>query len=140
MILSRVTRPKRRLQQLLRHVCVIASAVLVSACGRESSVKANHRTESPAPLTVEDVSVQGTESDFTVFYRTHMSIRDGEAQVAEIPTVWNVVVKPRLKPSTTRVIMFPEDPSHTSVTFAFAKSAGGEWIAEAPWKIVIPAN
>jgi len=65
---------------------------------------------------------------------------DGEAQVAEIPKVWNLVVRPRLTTSTTRVIMFPEDPSRTSVSFAFAKSAGGEWIAEAPWRIVIPAN
>ena len=110
------------------------------ACDGESSGNGKRRAESPAPVNVEDVSVLGTDSDFTVFYRTRTSIRDGDAQIAEIPKVWNVVVRPRLKTSTTRVIMVPEDPSRTSVSFAFARNAGGDWIAEAPWKIVIPAN
>ncbi len=114
------------------------------ACGRGSSLNRNDRPESSSSssstVNVEDVSVLGTDSDFTVFYRTRTSIRDEEAQVAEIPKVWKLVVRPRLKTSTTRVIMFPEDPSRTSVSFAFAKGAGGEWIAEAPWKVVIPAN
>ena len=89
-------RREPRLRQSLPSVCVIATAVLVLACGRESSVNGNRRTQSPAPVHVEDVRVLGTEVDFTVLYRTRTSIRDGEAQVAEISKVWDEVVRPRL--------------------------------------------
>jgi hypothetical protein len=139
MIPCGATRAERRLRGLLSHVPAIATAVLVIACGRESPVNGNRRTVSPAPVNVEDVSVLGTDSDFTVFYRTRTSIRDGEAQGAEIPKVWNTVVRPRLKTSTTRVNMMPEDPSGTSVSFTFT-SVGGQWTALAPWKVVIPAK
>lgn len=135
-----VTRVERRLLQFLRHGCVILTAVLVIACGRESSVNGHRRTESAAPVNVEDVQIMGTDSEFTVFYSTRTSIRDQQAQVEEIPRVWNAVVRPRLKTSTTQVIMFPEDPSGTSVSFGFTRSADGRWIALAPWKIVIPAD
>ena len=100
----------------------------------------NPETASAPPVNVEDVHITGTDSDFVVFYRTRTSIRDQEAQMAEIPKVWNIVVRPRLKPSTTRVTMVPEEPSGTSVSFAFTKSVGGGWTALAPWKVVIPAK
>ena len=118
----------------------MASALLVIACGRESSVAGNRGTASASPVSVEDVRITGTNSDFFVFYRTRTSIRDQEAQIAEIPKVWDSVVRPRLKASTTRVTMMPEDPSGTSVSFTFTNSAGGGWTALAPWKIVIPAK
>jgi hypothetical protein len=130
----------QQLGRLFPHGCIIATALVLIACDRESSVNEHRRTESAAPVNVENVDIMGTDSDFTVFYRTRTSFRDEEAHAAEMPKVWNVVVRPRLKTATTRVIMFPEDPSRTSMSFAFTKSAGGEWTAHAPWKIVIPAN
>jgi hypothetical protein len=119
---------------------VIASALLVIACSRESSVAGNPGTASGPPVDVKDVHTTGTDSDFVVFYRTRTSIRDQEAQMAEIPKVWNIVVRPRLKASTTRVTMMPEDPTGTSVGFTFTNSAAGGWTALAPWKVVIPAK
>ena len=132
----------RFLRRWLSHSRAVPTAlfvILVAGCGRESSVSDNRRIESPAPVNVEDVKVLGTDSDFTVFYRTRTSIRDGEAQVAEIPKVWTIVVRPRLKTTTTRVTMMPEDASGTSVSFTFT-SVGGQWTALAPWKVVIPAK
>ena len=99
----------------------------------------NPGTAAAPPVNVEDVHITGTDSDFVVFYRTRTSIRDREVQVTEIPKVWNIVVRPRLKTSATRVTMMPEDPSGTSVGFTFT-SVGGQWTALAPWKVVIPAK
>jgi hypothetical protein len=115
---------------------VLATTVLLSGCGFSSGDN-QRETPSATAFSVENVDIRGTDLDFQVSYRTRASVRDEQAQRREIPRVWNAVVKPRLKPSTARVIMVPEDSTLTSVSFAFTKSADGEWIAHAPWKIVI---
>lgn len=119
----------------LRGALVIV-AILLTACGRPSAGR-QQEAGLPAAVSVDNVEIRGTDADFMVFYRTRTSVRDEKAQTGEIPSVWNTVVRPRLTASTMRVIMVPEDSSRVSVSLAFSKSAEGEWIAQAPWKIVI---
>jgi hypothetical protein len=121
--------------------CVIGTTLLAVACGRTASTEENQRSAGPEAVKIDDVDIRTKDSDLTVFYRTRTPIRDGKAQALEMPKVWELVVKPRLKDSSVKqVILFPEDASRQSVGVAFTKSATGEWIARAPWRITIPAG
>ena len=52
-------------------------------------------------------------------YHTQTPTADCEAQAVELPKVWDLVVKAHLTDSQVQeVVLFPEDPSLQSVTFA----------------------
>jgi hypothetical protein len=76
-----------------------------------------------------------------VNYRTQTSIRDCKTQAAEMPKVWDQVVRARLKDSAPEsVVLFPEDASGQSLAIQFTKTESGDWSASAPCSIRIPAS
>jgi hypothetical protein len=95
-------------------------------------------------VKIEDVmDVSADDSALVVQYRTRTSIRDCKAQAAEMPQVWDLVVKGRLKDSAVRqVILDAEEASgqRQSVGMIFTKSASGQWSTKAPCSITIPAG
>jgi hypothetical protein len=116
---------------------VITSTALVVSCGRETSIDDQHKV-SAEPMKIDDVRI--TEGNPLIFqYRTRTSSRDCEAQAAEMPKVWNLLVNARLSGSHAQsVLLFPEDASGLSVSFEFTKSPSGQWSAAAPCSISIP--
>jgi hypothetical protein len=118
----------------------IASMVLASACGRAASVKEGQRVPAQA-IKIDDVHFRMIDSELTVQYRTPTPSRDCKAQAAEMPKVWEMVVKDRLRDSPAeRVVLSPEDGSGQSLGIQFAKNASGQWSAAAPCLISIPVN
>jgi hypothetical protein len=108
----------------LRHGVVLVAA-LGMACSGEPSMDRN------TPLNIEEVHVRADPSDIMVQYRTPTPIRDCKAHAAEMPKVWDLVVKDRLGESVERVTLFPENPSGESASTTFVKSADGEWASTA---------
>jgi hypothetical protein len=73
-----------------------------------------------------------------VQYRTQTSIRDCQAHAAEMPRVWNQLVKARLTGApVTSVVLVPEDPSGVSVAMLFTPDQSGRWSSRAPCTITI---
>jgi hypothetical protein len=120
---------------------VIGTTLLATACGRAASVDQHQRDVPGDAVKIDDVDIRSADSEIIVHYRTRTSIRDRKAQAAEMPKVWELVVKARLgDASLQRVILFPEDASLESVAIEFKKSASGQWVAVAPYSITIPAG
>jgi hypothetical protein len=120
------------------HCCVVAAITLLVACGPEATPDGQRRGP-PEAMKIDDVRITDGESGLMFQYHTRTSSRDCDAQAAEMPTVWKLVVDSRLSPShPQRVILVPEDPSGWSVGFEFTKSASGQWSAAAPCRIGIP--
>ena len=119
---------------------VIAAMIVAAACGRAASVKGGQRVPAQ-PIKIDDVHFRMVDSELTVQYRTPTPSRDCKAQAAEMPNVWEMVVKDRLRDSPAeRVVLFPEDASGHSVAIQFAKGASGQWSATAPCSISIPVS
>ena len=126
---------------IVTHWCVILMALIGGGCSRTPSVVGDQAAAPADAVKIDDVHVSTTDSGFIVQYRTRTSAADCRAQAAEMPKVWNQVVKPRLKESAPqRVVLFPEDPTSQSVSFGFIKGASGQWVAKAPCSITIPAG
>lgn len=120
---------------------IIVAVVLAAACERAASVRGNQQGVSGEAITIEDVHIRDVDSGIIVHYRTSTSIRDCAAQAAEMPKVWELVVKARLAESPVQwVVLFPEDTSGQSVSLEFTKNASGEWTAGVPCSIRIPAR
>ncbi len=121
--------------------CAVAAVVLASACERKTPVHEDTSTGSNEAVKIDDVHVRPIESGISVHYRTSTSIRDCVAQAAEMPKVWDMIVKTRLGESAVeRVVLFPEDVSGQSVSIEFSKSASGQWSAAVPCSIRISTN
>jgi hypothetical protein len=89
-------------------------------------------------VKIEDISLD--DSRLMVHYLTRTSVRDCKAQAEEMPQVWDLVVKVRLKDSAVqRVVLFPEEASgrRQSVSFEFTKSTAGQWSVAVPCSIRI---
>ena len=133
------SRKSRR--RLLTTWCVMTTTVLAVGCGQSTSVGGDHRAGPGESVKVDDVTIRPTDSGLMIQYRTRISSRDCNAQAAEMPEVWNQVVKARLTDSVLRrVVLFPEDPSGQSVSFEFTKNASGRWSASGPCVISIPGG
>jgi hypothetical protein len=90
---------------------------------------------------IDQVDIRTVESGLIVQYRTSTSIRDCTAQAAEMPRVWNSVVRSRLTDAQIRqVFLSPEDASGQSIAIEFTKNASGNWSAAAPCAITIPVG
>jgi hypothetical protein len=119
---------------------VVATIVLAAACERAASVRRHQQSAPGEVIKIDDVQIRDVDSGISVHYRTSTSIRDCGTQTAEMPKVWELVVKARLAESPVqRVILFPEDASGQSVSIEFTKSASGKWTAGVPCSIRIPA-
>jgi hypothetical protein len=122
------------------HWCVLATVVLATACDRAAPTRENQRGVPAEAIKIDDVHIRAVESGLMFQYRTRTSSGDCRAQAVEMPKVWDLVVKARLKDSRVqRVILFPEDPSGQSVSFEFTKSVS-RWSSAAPCSIAIPAD
>ena len=120
---------------------VVATMVLVTACGRAASVSEGQRNVPAEPVKIDAVDIRAVDSRMVVHYRTPASSGDCKAQAAEMPKVWDQIVKSRLRDtSVQRVVLFPEDASGQSVGFEFTKSASGQWSVAAPCSIRIPGS
>jgi hypothetical protein len=118
--------------------CVLATVVLAAACDRAASPRGDQRGVPTQALKIDDVKLKVVDSELTFFYRTRTSTGDCKAQAAEMPKVWDLLVKAHLRDShVQRVILFPQDPSGQSVTFVIEKSAS-EWSSSGPCPITIP--
>jgi len=130
---------------------MVAVALAAAACERQlpatppaatppSAALAATPTRSTARLagSFTGVHVLAEGADATLFYKTKTSLRDGAAQVAEMPIVWHEDVRGRLADARwTRVTLFPEEPSHTSAGFTFRLDRSGAWRADAPCLVTI---
>jgi len=130
---------------------MVAVALAAAACERQlpatppaatppSAALAATPTRSTARLagSFTGVHVLAEGADATLFYKTKTSLRDGAAQVAEMPIVWHEHVRGRLADARwTRVTLFPEEPSHTSAGFTFRLDRSGAWRADAPCLVTI---
>lgn len=129
---------QRRRARLFAQWCVIAAAILGVACEQRSPRTGGQGSVS-ADAKIENVEISTVEAGLIVQYHTHTSSRDCEAQAAEMPHVWNQVVKARLNDSAVKsVVLFPEDPSGLSVAMEFTPNKSGRWSTSAPCKITIP--
>jgi hypothetical protein len=121
--------------------CVVATLILTVGCDRAVSVPSNERSVPGEAIKIDDVHIRPGDSEISVFYRTSTSIRDCGAQAAEMPKVWDLVVKARLEESPVpRVVLWPVDTSGQSVSIEFTKGASGQWSAAVPCSIRIPAG
>lgn len=129
-------------RRLLAQWWVVATAVLAVACGREVTVGGDKPHALGEGVKIEDVvDVRTDDSGLVVQYRTRTSIRDCQAQAAEMPQVWDLVVRARLKDSVVQqVFLSPEEASGASVAITFTKNTSGQWVASAPCSIRIPAS
>jgi hypothetical protein len=126
-----------------RTVCLLVVATCVAvACGQAVPAgRRDQRSESGQALKIDDVAFSAVDFGFIVHYRTLTPSGDCTAQAEELPKVWDLVVKARLKDSPVqRVILFPEDTLRQSITFEFRKDAAGQWVAKAPCSITTPAG
>ena len=109
-------------------MATIVLAALAAACDR------------PAVMKIEDVHVNANSSRLIFNYRTQTPTGDCKAQAAEMPKVWDLIVKSRLQDSSVPVVvLFPEDPSGQSVGFEFTKGESG-WSSPGPCLTIIPAR
>jgi hypothetical protein len=128
-------------RRLLTRTLVVGATLLVGGCGRPAPVGGDQRTVVVEPIKIDDVHISAVDSGITVQYRTATSTRDCGAQAAEMPRVWDLVVKARLQGSAAqRVILFPEDTSGQSVSIEFTKNPSGQWSSAGPCSIRIPAG
>jgi hypothetical protein len=128
--------------RLLTQCLAVATAILAVACGREIPAGRDQPHAVAQGVKIEDIIAVDTRAPgLIVNYRTRTSIRDCKAQSSEMPQVWDLVVRGRLKDSAVpRVTLFPEDASGQSVAITFTKNASGQWSASAPCSISIPAT
>src|SRR5437016_3109016 len=107
-------------RRLLTQWCVIATMVLAAACRRAVSRDGDQRSAPGEAIKIDDVHITANSERLMFQYRTRTSSRDCNAQRAEMPKVWDLVVRTRLKDSPVqRVILVPEDASGWSVSFEF---------------------
>jgi hypothetical protein len=120
--------------------CVVATMVLAGACSRASG-GGDQRNVPADAIKIDDVDVRVMDPGLLIVqYRTRTSIQDCKAQAAEMPGVWDLVVKARLtEAAVQRVVLFPEKAGR-SLSFTFTKSGSGQWSALAPCSISIPAG
>jgi hypothetical protein len=119
---------------------VLGTAFLIVACDRTASHNQNQTARADV-VKIEDVTITAKDLELMVQYRTQTPSGDCKAQAAEMPKVWDQVVKARLNGSRVeRVTLFPEDPSLQSVSYHFTKNASGQWTAVAPCSFGIPAR
>jgi len=91
-------------------------------------------------MKIEDVHVNANSSRVIFNYRTQTPTGDCKAQAVEMPKVWDLAVKTRLRDSDVpRVVLFPEDPSGQSVGFEFTKGESG-CSSPGPCPTTIPAK
>ena len=95
---------------------VVSWTVLAAACNRAASVGGDRRSVPGEAIKIDDVQIRDVDSGISVHYSTRTSIRDCAAQAAEMPKVWDLVVKTGLgEAPVQRVVLFPEDTSGQSV-------------------------
>ena len=98
----------------------MVAVVSLAACQQEAQ-------KPPAPArspnqanAIEKVEIRDLDSGISVHYRTSTTARSCEAQAAEMPRVWDLVVKARLEAAQLeRVVLFPEDNTGQSVSIEF---------------------
>jgi hypothetical protein len=128
-------------RRLVTQLCVVVAVVLAAGCDRQASERGDQDNVLEGAVKIDDVSIRTVQSGISVHYRTSTSIRDCEAQAAEMPKVWDLVVKARLRADQVqRVVLFPEDDSGQSVSIEFTKNASGQWSAAVPCSIQIPLD
>lgn len=117
---------------------MVAALMTVGACSQAAPPAG--QAGSVAPVAIDDVHVTFEKAELLVMYRTRTSSsRDCAAQRAEMPAVWNQLVKARLgEPGLRSVVMVPEDTTGTSVSNTFTKNAHGQWTSPVPCGVVIP--
>ena len=72
------------------------------------------------PSAITAVHVSEKDSLVIFNYHTPTPSADCKAQAEEMPKVWELFVKSRLKNLDARsVVLFPEDQAHQSVSFEF---------------------
>ena len=135
-------RQRRNARRPQVRFCFTVTLMLAVGCGQSSSVGGENSQGVDNRVQVKDiVAITAESSDLIVQYRTRTSIRDCKAQASQMPEVWNLIVRTRLKDNAfQRVILFPQDPTGESASFAFTKNATGHWSASAPCSIRIPAE
>jgi hypothetical protein len=106
--------------------CVIGTLAAVTGCGGAPAENAK----------ISDVLTSHTDSRLMFRYRTESSSEDCRVQAAEMPKVWDQLMKPYARNSNVQsVTLMPEDPSGVSVSFEFTKGPSGQWAAMAPCSI-----
>jgi hypothetical protein len=127
-----LTNATQRLSQNCRTLLFAIGMIFVAAaCVR-----------SPSPtIKAEDVTIRADDSGMSVFYRASGPVQDCVKHASEVPTVWALVVTPRLqKSSGAGVTMWPEDSSGRSVSIHFTRDQAGRWSSEAFCAIRIPLD
>ena len=120
---------------------VIGTLLLAAACGRGASVDGDEQRIAGQDAKFDVTGIRAENSELNVFYRTRTPMGDCKAHAAEMPKVWDQVVKTRLKdPSLKAVVLWPENASLQSVAMHFTKDASGQWITVAPCSITIPPS
>jgi hypothetical protein len=109
---------------------LIATIALAAACQR------------PPAFKIDDVRIYDRTSGPFIHYRTLSPSGDCTAQAAEMPKVWDLIVKERLAADShvQRVVLMPEDPTGQSVGFEFIKGASGWATENAPCSFGIPGR
>lgn len=120
---------------------VIGTLVAVTACDRGTAGSPARGSAPAENAGISDVRTSHTDSRLMFQYRTQSSSEDCKAQAAEMPKVWDQIMKPHARNSNVHsVTLVPADPSGVSVSFEFTKSSSGQWAAMAPCSISIPIN
>jgi hypothetical protein len=116
------------------------AAIIAAASCNQRGTQASDKGDTQTPK-ITDVLTTHTGSQLIFQYRTQSSTEDCKAQAAEMPKIWNQLMKPYARnPNVQSVILFPADPSGVSVSFEFGKTTSGQWAAMAPCPISIPTE
>jgi hypothetical protein len=124
----------------LSKACLVVTVLLALSCRDKASGVTDQRS-APGGGGVENVETEIIRGSLFVNYLTQTSIRDCAAQRAEMPKVWESVVRARLNdPAVERVVLSPEEVSGQSLGMFFTRNASGQWSASVPCSVVIPTD
>ena len=102
---------------------------------------ASKETAAPPAHGARYVKWLEDEAGVTAFYKTPTLLTDCPAQAAEMTTLWRMVVEPKLQGTHwSTLTLFPEEPSGRSASFTFTRDASGDWRADGPCRVRIPAE
>ena len=120
----------------------LALAICAVACSQDIPMGGDTSQAAGKGVKLEDIlKIDADALGLIVHYRTRISIGDCKAQTSEMPQVWDLVVRNRLKDSAVQqVTLFPEAAAGRSVGITFTKNASGQWSASAPCSISIPGT
>jgi len=108
---------------------LIATIALAAACVRAPAFK------------IDNVHIDDRTDGPFINYHTLSPSGDCTVQAAEMPKVWDLIVKGHIADShVQRVVLIPEDPTGQSVGFEFIKSGSGWSTENAPCSFDIPSR